>query len=93
MGVFTIVGTVRLLFVDRRLWHPLSWIRLSGWALSYVFEAVPLMAVACVQTGRLRGYEDPTWLRAWLDGADPSAGTIPAFSMSLAARPTAIEVV
>lgn len=83
LGWFTILGVVRLLAVDRRLLHPVATIRLMGWGLSFAFEALPMATVACIRGGTGPALADPPWLRAWLDGTDPSAGTIAAFAADL----------
>ena len=66
LGLFTSLGILTMLIRDRRILHPIAWFRLIGWTLSFLFNAVPLMAVTC-----LSGYEpadllDPPNLMAWL---------------------------
>jgi predicted metal-dependent hydrolase len=65
LGFFTSLGILMMLLRDRRILHPIAWIRLTGWTLSFLFNAVPLMAVTC-----LSGYEpadllDPPNLMSW----------------------------
>jgi uncharacterized protein len=74
LGVFTSLGILTMLIRDRRILHPMAWFRLIGWTLSFLFNAVPLMAVTC-----LRGHEpadllDPPNLMAWLRTHDGSRG-------------------
>jgi hypothetical protein len=84
LGWFAVLGAARMLAVDRRLLHPVAVARLAWWGVSFAFEALPMAAAMCAGNHGGAAFQDPPWLRAWLDGTDPSAGTIPAFATSLA---------
>ncbi len=66
LGIFTSLGILTMLIRDRRILHPLAWFRLLGWTLSFLFNAVPLMAVTCLSGHEPADLLDPPNLMAWL---------------------------
>lgn len=74
LGVFTSLGILTMLFRDRRILHPLAWFRLIGWTLSFLFNAVPLMAVTCLSGHEPSDLLDPPNLMAWLRTHDKESG-------------------
>jgi predicted metal-dependent hydrolase len=70
LGVFTSLGILTMLIRDRRILHPLAWFRLIGWSLSFLFNAVPLMAVTCLSGHEPADLLDPPNLMAWLQNRD-----------------------
>jgi uncharacterized protein len=66
LGVFTSLGILTMLIRDRRFLHPIAWFRLVGWTLSFLFNAVPLMAVTCLSGHEPADLLDPPNLMAWL---------------------------
>jgi uncharacterized protein len=74
LGVFTSLGILTMLIRDRRILHPMAWFRLIGWTLSFLFNAVPLMAVTCLSGHEPADLLDPPNLMAWLRTHDGSQG-------------------
>jgi predicted metal-dependent hydrolase len=88
LGWFTMLTAVRMLWHDRRLLHPVTLARLTGWALSYSFELLPALAATVatggVGDGRRDGLVDPPWLTSWLRGEDLADLGVPAIVGPLA---------
>jgi predicted metal-dependent hydrolase len=61
MAIFTVAGTVVLLAGERRLWRPIVWCRLVGWAVSFAFEVLPMMAVSLLPSHHPSQLVDPSW--------------------------------
>jgi uncharacterized protein len=70
LGIFTSLGILTMLTRDRRILHPMAWFRLIGWTLSFLFNAVPLMAVTCLSGHEPADLLDPPNLMAWLRSHD-----------------------
>jgi uncharacterized protein len=70
LGVFTSLGILTMLIKDRRILHPMAWFRLVGWTLSFLFNAVPLMAVTCLSGHEPADLLDPPNLMSWLRNRD-----------------------
>ena len=70
LGVFTSLGILTMLIRDRRILNPVAWFRLIGWTLSFLFNAVPLMAVTCLSGHEPADLLDPPNLMAWLRNHD-----------------------
>jgi uncharacterized protein len=70
LGVFTSLGILTMLIRDRRILHPMAWFRLIGWTLSFLFNAVPLMAVTCLSGHEPADLLDPPNLMSWLRNRD-----------------------
>jgi uncharacterized protein len=41
LTAFTVLGTLVMLWDQRRLWSPVSWFRLTRWSISLAFEVLP----------------------------------------------------
>jgi uncharacterized protein len=83
LGWFTVLGAIRQMTVDRRVLNPFAWLRLVTWGISYAFEALPMLAMTIGKTSRTSQLLAPEWLAAWLDGQDPSGGTIAPFAVHI----------
>ena len=70
LGFFSSLGILTMLVRDRRILNPLAWFRLIGWTLSFLFNAVPLMAVTCLSGHEPADLLDPPNLMAWLRTQD-----------------------
>jgi uncharacterized protein len=70
LGIFTSLGILTMLIRDRRILHPMAWFRLIGWTLSFLFNAVPLMAVTCLSGHEPADLLDPPNLMTWLRSHD-----------------------
>lgn len=62
MALFTLAGTVLLLAAERRLWRPVTWLRLLRWSISYAFDVLPLLAVSVLPGHHPSQLADPGWL-------------------------------
>ncbi|MBI2708564.1 MAG: metal-dependent hydrolase [Actinobacteria bacterium] len=79
---FSVLGTLVMLWRDRRIWSPLSHLRLCRWTFSFVFELLPTMAVSALRDHHPADFADPVWLTTWLRQYDPATGTMPEYSLS-----------
>ena len=61
MAAFTLAGTVVLLAGERRLWHPVAWWRLAGWAIGFAFDVLPLLAVSLLPGHHPSRLADPSF--------------------------------
>jgi uncharacterized protein len=77
LALSTILGTVLGLFSQRRWWNPISWARLVVWTLSYLFVALPLLAVSATKDHHPRELIDPVTLPWWLKRYDKTSGELP----------------
>lgn len=75
LGVFVVTGTTLMLAKQRRLWRPVAWWRLTSWALSFLFEAVPDMISTAVGRHHPDDLCDPAWFGLYLQGIDHDAET------------------
>jgi predicted metal-dependent hydrolase len=77
LGWFTWVGTLMMLFAQGRGWNPLSYLRLTGLAISLAFVLLPTMAVSAMPRHHPSDLTDPVFLPAWLGQFDDASGTMP----------------
>lgn len=73
---FMFIGTVVQLAKTRRIFNPLAWARLIGWAFSFVFEVVPTMALTAAPGHHPTDLADPSWLAGWLHDEEPPSNDI-----------------
>ena len=71
------VGTWMLLIAERRMHSPVAHARLIGWSLSFVFDALPAMAVSLLPGHHPSSLSDPSWFAQWLACYDEETGTMP----------------
>ena len=74
---FVGLGTTIMLAAERRLFHPVAWIRLTGWAITFAFELLPNLAMSLVPSFHPSTLVDPDWYRLWLREYDPATKTGP----------------
>jgi uncharacterized protein len=77
LALSTVLGTVLGLFSQRRWWNPISWVRLVVWTLSYLFVALPLLAVSVTKDHHPNDFIDPVTLPWWLRRYDAASGKLP----------------
>ncbi len=65
--VLTTVGAVLGVVASGRLWHPLAWLRLVGWAVGFAFTVLPMLAAACLPGHHPTDFAAPTAHRVWLE--------------------------
>lgn len=73
LAVFAISATLVMLVRDRRLHHPLTWLRLLRWALSFWFVLAPAMAVSSMDGHHPSQLSDPSFYAAWLRTHDATS--------------------
>lgn len=73
---FIFIGTLVQLTRTRRIFNPLAWLRLIGWAFSFVFEVVPTMALTAAPGHHPNDLSDPVWLSTWLHDDEPTTNGI-----------------
>ncbi len=74
LAAFTVAGTSVQLWHTRRLFHPVAVVRLMRWALTFLFELLPGMAVAPLAGHHPRDLVDPPFLVQWLRELDADGG-------------------
>lgn len=62
LALFTVLGTTVQLWQQRRLWRPIAYLRLGRWALTFLFEMLPAMAVSAMRGHHPRDLADPAYL-------------------------------
>ena len=70
-----------LLRGEGRLFSPVAHVRLIGWSLSFVFLAMPTMAVSALPGHHPRDLVDPAGLEHWLDHLDVATATVPEWAL------------
>jgi uncharacterized protein len=65
---------------ERRLHLPVTWFRLTRWAIGLAFTVLPLLAASATPGHDPRSFVDPVYLSTWLRQYDPATGTMPLWS-------------
>jgi predicted metal-dependent hydrolase len=81
LSVGSFVGSVTMLWTEKRIFSPTAWFRLVGWSLSFVFAALPVMVVSALPGHHPGDLADPAGLEHWLDHLDPETSTVPAYAL------------
>lgn len=74
---FTTLGTLTMAAAAHRLWHPVTYVRLVRWAVSFALVGFPTMLVSSLPGHHPSALTDPLWLTQWLGHYDPVTGTMP----------------
>lgn len=77
---FVVAGTSVILAYERRLWHPVAWIRLTRWAVTFAFEMLTNLTLSVLPGFHPDQLVDPMWYDVWLAEFDPETETIPILS-------------
>jgi len=80
MVAFVVSGTTLLLAEERRLLHPLSWLRLTGWGISFAFELLSNLVLSVLPGHHPDRFADPLWYEVWLREFDAESATMPMWS-------------
>jgi uncharacterized protein len=80
--VFAVTGTVAMLWASRQLWSPVTWFRLTRWAVSFGFVLFPTLLVSALPGHHPRQLADPVFLPAWLGQYDSETKTMPLYNAS-----------
>ena len=73
---FIIVATVTMLWTQKRLRYPVTWFRLTKWAISMAFTLLPTVAGSLLPGHHPDQLADPPFLAQLLGSIDPETGTI-----------------
>ena len=87
LGFFAAVGTVQMLWHQRRFFRPVAHWRMLTWTLSFLFELLPAMVVSALPGHHPSNLVDPPFFRQWLEHFDADDGTLPVWSAQLVAPP------
>ncbi len=74
-------ATLSLLRAEGRLFSLRSHLRLAAWSVSFVFEALPVMAVSVLPGHHPSSLTNPAGLDHWLDHLDPATSTVPEWAL------------
>lgn len=85
---FVAAGTAVMLANERRLWNPISWFRLTVWAVTFAFEMVTNLVMSLMPGFHPDQLADPLWYQVWLAEFDPITGTIPTVGTETAVSTT-----
>lgn len=81
MALSIVAASLVLLVRERRWWHPMTPIRLIGWALSFVFEVFPMLGLCLLKSHHPSNWSNPEWLVQWLREYDIHGGVAPAWNI------------
>lgn len=90
MVLFVVSGTTLLLAEERRLFHPVSWFRLTVWGVAFAFELLSNLGVSLLPGHHPERFADPLWYEVWLREFDADTDTMPLWDEPT--RPLADEV-
>ena len=65
-----------MMWSERRFFNPVAHLRLTGWSLSFIFVAVPVMVVSSLPGHHPRTMTNPAGFDHWLETFDPETGTV-----------------
>ncbi len=77
---FVVWGTTVMLAGERRLHHPIAWIRLVGWSIAFAFEMLGNLAVSLLPGFHPSDFADPLFYEVWLREFEPASATIPVWT-------------
>jgi predicted metal-dependent hydrolase len=80
LALFTALATLVMLASTHRLHRPVTWFRLTRWAVSLAFTVLPDMLASALPGHHPRDFADPVLLSSWLRYFDPETGTMPVWS-------------
>jgi uncharacterized protein len=65
---FAVLGTLTMLWSERRIFNPVAHLRLLLWTLTFLFVLLPVMAVSVLPAHDPRDLADPYRLHSWVTG-------------------------
>ena len=77
LAFYATIGTLMMLFAEGRGFSPLAYLRLTRWAFSFAFIALPTMLGSALPGHHPSSLVDPMWMSSWLTHFDPATGTLP----------------
>lgn len=90
MVLFVVSGTTLLLTAERRLLHPMAWIRLTRWGVGFAFELLSNLAVSLLPGHHPDRFADPLWYEVWLQEFDAESETMPIWSAPALREPSEV---
>ncbi|MDH3300979.1 MAG: metal-dependent hydrolase [Acidimicrobiia bacterium] len=75
--VFVVWGTTVMLAGERRLHHPVAWIRLLRWSVVFAFELLSNLTVSLLPGFHPDDFVDPMFYQVWLREFDTATSSIP----------------
>ncbi len=73
---FVGLGTTVMLAAERRLHHPLAWLRLVRWSIGFAFELLANLAMSLLPGHHPDDFTDPLWYEVWLRTLDAGEHTV-----------------
>jgi len=73
---FVGLGTTVMLAAERRLHHPLAWLRLLRWSIGFAFELLGNLAMTLLPGHHPDDFIDPLWYEVWLKTLDAGEHTV-----------------
>ncbi len=67
---FVLAGTTVMVAAERRLHHPLAWIRLTRWSVVFAFELLTNLVLSLLPGHHPNDLADPLWYEVWLRSID-----------------------
>ncbi len=89
--VFVVAGTTTMLACERRLHHPISWIRLSRWSIGFAYELLTNLVLSLFPNHHPSQLVDPAWYEVWLREYDTDSATLPVWNQSAGGRSAPAE--
>lgn len=77
---FVGLGTTVMLAAERRLHHPLAWLRLLRWSIGFAFELLANLAMTLLPGHHPDDFIDPLWYDVWLKTLDAGEHTVAVWS-------------
>lgn len=75
--VFVVWGTTVMLAGERRLHHPIAWIRLLRWSLLFAFEMLSNLTISLLPGFHPDDFVDPMFYEVWLREFDADTASVP----------------
>jgi predicted metal-dependent hydrolase len=66
MAGFVLAGTTAILWSERRLFHPATWLRLPWWGITFAFEVLEHLVLSLLPGHHPNQFVDPEFYRVWL---------------------------
>lgn len=74
--VFVAAGTTVMLAAERRLHHPLAWLRLARWSVVFAFELLTNLTLSLLPGHHPSDLADPLWYEVWLRSIDQTGAPV-----------------
>lgn len=78
--IFVFAGMIVMLWGERRLFHPVAWMRLIRWVTLFTFELLTNLTISLMPGFHPSDFADPAFYDVWLREFDSATGTIPVWN-------------